>query len=67
MQGTNKGQDNGEAMTLVGVRLTAQLGADFFARLCVARDYGTSQSLSGRASWRALLYAMSSVRHVAAL
>ncbi len=24
--GTNKGQDNGEAMALVGVRLTAQLG-----------------------------------------
>ena len=25
-QGTNKGQDNGEALALVGVRLTAQLG-----------------------------------------
>ena len=26
-EGTNKGQDNGEALALVGVRLTAQLGA----------------------------------------
>ena len=25
-EGTNKGQDNGEALALVGVRLTAQLG-----------------------------------------
>lgn len=25
-EGTNKGQDNGEALALVGVRLTVQLG-----------------------------------------
>lgn len=31
------------------------------------QHYGTNQSRSGLASWRALLYAMSSVRHVAAL
>ena len=31
MEGTNKGQDNGEAMALVGVRLTAQLGDGFWA------------------------------------
>ena len=26
LKGTNEGQDNGEAMALVGVRLTIQLG-----------------------------------------
>ncbi len=30
-EGTNKGQDNGEALALVGVRLTDQLGAEFWA------------------------------------
>ena len=31
MKVTNKGQDNGEAMALVSVRLTAQLGDAFWA------------------------------------
>ena len=31
MEGTNKAHENGEAMGLVGVRLTAQLGAGFKA------------------------------------
>ena len=41
-QGTNKGQDNGEALALVGVRLTAQLGAAELT--CTATYYcGNSQ------------------------
>jgi len=38
-QGTNKGQDNGEALALVGVRLTAQLGsADSNSKCNTARN-----------------------------
>ncbi|WP_161784393.1 hypothetical protein [Aquabacterium sp. NJ1] len=37
MEGTNKGQDNGEAMALVGVRLTDQLGSGRFERAKVLR------------------------------
>lgn len=31
LNGTNEGQDNGEALALVGVRLVAQLGDGFLA------------------------------------
>jgi len=43
-EGTNKGQDNGEALALVGVRLTAQLGDGFWAlaRYFIAETVGVT-------------------------
>ncbi len=38
-QGTNKGHENSEGMALVGVRLTAQLGAHFCSACKCTRDH----------------------------
>ncbi len=38
MEGTDKGQENGEAMALVSVRLTDQLGA-YLSRIPTCRVY----------------------------
>ncbi len=44
MEGTNKAHENGEAMGLVGVRLTAQLGRGTKALRCI---YSTSLNRTG--------------------